>query len=248
MDRFEKQRELMKSGFTGDMESDQMMGKPQPPLEKSFSEDLKIIELPTVSGEEVKKRDIFQCIMNRKSHRTFLKEEISLEDLSFLLYTTQAVKEIRGEGYATIRPVPSAGARHPFETYVGVTRVKGLAPGLYHYSGIKHHLVLLKEDPEIGSKMRMAARDQKFVETAAATFIWTVIPYRGEWRYDLRSHKPMLLDAGHLCHGLYLSVEALGLGTCAIAAYEQDDMDRLLDIDGKDEFVVYLSPVGVIRD
>lgn len=247
MDRFEKQRELMKSGFTGEMESDQMQGKPQPPLEKTFPGEKTVIDLPEINGNMVEKKEILQCIMDRKSHRSFLEEEITLEQLSFLLYTTQGVKEIRGEGYATIRPVPSAGARHPFETYVGVTRVKGLSPGLYHYSGLNHQLTLLKEDGEIGSKMRKAARNQKFVETGSATIIWTVIPYRGEWRYDNRSHKPMLLDAGHLCHGLYLSVEALGLGTCAIAAYEQDEMDKLLEIDGKEEFVVYLSPVGVIK-
>ena len=30
----------------------------------------------------------------------------------------------------------------------------------------------------------------------------------------------------------------------AIAAYDQDAMDRLLGVDGQDEFVVYLAPVG----
>ena len=81
---------------------------------------------------------------------------------------------------------------------------------------------------------------------APVTFIWTIIPYRGEWRYDERSHKPMLLDAGHLCHGLYLSAEALNLGTCAIAAYEQKLMDEIVEVDGVDEFVIYMSPVGKV--
>ena len=60
------------------------------------------------------------------------------------------------------------------------------------------------------------------------------------------AHKNMLLDAGHICQNLYLAVESLGLGTCAIGAYDQDAMDALLELDGEDEYVVYLAPVGKI--
>ena len=57
----------------------------------------------------------------------------------------------------------------------------------------------------------------------------------------------MHLDAGHVCQNLYLACEAIGAGTCAIAAYDQEAMDRFLRIDGRDEFAVYLAPVGKIR-
>ena len=39
---------------------------------------------------------------------------------------------------ATLRPVPSAGARHPFELYVAVKDVEGLESGIYHYVPAKH--------------------------------------------------------------------------------------------------------------
>jgi SagB-type dehydrogenase family enzyme len=60
-----------------------------------------------------------------------------------------------------------------------------------------------------------------------------------------RAHKVMLLDAGHLCQNLYLACEAIGLGTCAIGAYDQNKIDTFINVDGEDEFVVYLSPVGI---
>lgn len=246
MKKFEQERKMLKSAFTGDMESDQMKGVPQPPLEKPVEPEREVIALPEVTGDVVKKKDVFQCIMDRKSHRKFKNESLSMEELAFLLYTTQGVKEVRGDGYASIRPVPSAGARHPFETYVGVTDVKGLEKGVYRYSGLNHQLIKVKSDEGIGEKMTIGARGQKFVGEAPVTFIWTIIPYRGEWRYDKRSHKPMLLDAGHLGHGLYLSAEALNLGTCAIAAYEQKLMDEVVGVDGEEEFVVYMSPVGKV--
>jgi nitroreductase len=54
------------------------------------------------------------------------------------------------------------------------------------------------------------------------------------------------LDAGHVCQNLYLACEAVGVGTCAIAAYRQDLMDELLGVDGDEEFTVYLAPVGKV--
>jgi nitroreductase len=53
------------------------------------------------------------------------------------------------------------------------------------------------------------------------------------------------MDVGHVMQNLYLSAHAIGCGTCAIAAFEQEVADRLLQVDGEEEFVVYAAPVGV---
>jgi len=89
-----------------------------------------------------------------------------------------------------------------------------------------------------------AALGQDFVAEAAVVFIWTAVPYRMEWRYGLAAHKAIALDAGHVCQNLYLACEAIGAGTCAVAAYHQELMDRLLGVDGRDEITIYLAPVG----
>ncbi len=57
----------------------------------------------------------------------------------------------------------------------------------------------------------------------------------------------MLLDAGHVCQNLYLACEAISCGTCAVAAYDQESIDSFLNLDGEDEFVVYVSPVGKVK-
>ena len=97
-------------------------------------------------------------------------------------------------------------------------------------------------------KLTEATLGQAFVGRAAVVFIWTTIPYRMEWRYGLAAHKVIALDAGHVCQNLYLACEAVGSGTCAIAAYDQEAMDRLVDVDGREEFTVYLAPVGKTRE
>ncbi len=47
-----------------------------------------------------------------------------------------------------------------------------------------------------------------------------------------------------MCQNLYLACESIGCGTCAIAAYQQEMLDRFLGLDGEEELVVYLAPVG----
>jgi SagB-type dehydrogenase family enzyme len=222
--------------------TDQMKGLPQPSLEKS-SEGYDLISLPDPNSTHLIMKDLREIVFSRESRRVYSDEKLSLEALSFLLWSSQGLKAVMKNNYATLRTVPYAGARHPFETYIFVRLVKGLKRGLYRYVALSHSLVLEKEG-DFASEVADAALGQKFVGHCAVTFVWSVIPYRTEWRYDLTSYKPILLDAGHICQNLYLACEALNLGTCAIAAYDQEKIDKLIGLDGYDEFVIYMAPVG----
>jgi len=51
-----------------------------------------------------------------------------------------------------------------------------------------------------------------------------------------------------VCQNLYLGCEAVGVGMCAVAAYDQDLMDKLIMLDGIDEFVIYMGVVGKMRE
>ena len=90
------------------------------------------------------------------------------------------------------------------------------------------------------------AAGQSFLGNCAAVFVWACIPYRAEWRYGKRAHRLALLDAGHIGQNLYLACEAIGCGTCVVAAYDQQAFDQLLGLDGHDEMTVYLAAVGNI--
>ena len=144
------------------------------------------------------------------------------------------------------RTVPSAGNRHALETYLAVQRVNGVEPGFYRYLPLVHQLLHLFDEEQMPRKLTEATLGQSFVGHSAVVFIWTTIPYRMEWRYGRAAHKVIALDAGHVCQNLYLACEAIGAGTCAVAAYHQQLMDRLVRVDGEEEFVVYLAPVGKV--
>lgn len=237
-------RKFMKSYFGTAIETDQQKEIPQPPLQKPYDENGEIVDLPKVDKSIIRTDDIFQCILDRKSNRNFLDEEMTLEELSYLLMMTQGIKEIKGNNYVGLRPVPSAGGRHPYETYLVVLNVIGLKKGIYRYLPLEHKLLFVKEEENLDEKIVEGLNNQKFAGSSAVTFLWACIPYRTEWRYGDRAYKIALLDAGHIGQALYLACETIGLGTCAIASYNQGFIDDLIDVDGEDEFAVYICPVG----
>jgi SagB-type dehydrogenase family enzyme len=216
-----------------------------PPLQKAVSPESKIIPLPPQGAWSIPPCDLQTAIADRQSHRRFTVAALSLEELSFLLWATQGVREVVHEA-AVLRTVPSAGCRHPFETYLAVVRVEGLASALYRYLPLEHSLVAVRAIDNLPLQLQAATHGQSFSGRAAVTFIWTVIPERTEWRYGEASYKVIALDAGHLCQNLYLACEAISAGTCAIAAYNQTLADELLGVDGRDEFCIYLAPVGKV--
>ncbi len=216
---------------------------PVPDLCKPCDDRAERIPLPPVEGIEKPGATVIDAILARKSHRKFSGAALSAGELSLLLHCTQGVR-VRHEKYS-LRTVPSAGARHAFETYLYLDRIEGIRPGLYRYLPFEHALILERAMHDTMKKdLDEALNGQLF--GAAAYFIWTAIPSRMEWRYSFASAKLLALDAGHVCENLYLVCGALGCGTCAIGAYDQTKMDRFLGVDGGSEFSLYMAPVGKI--
>ena len=224
----------------------QARGELPPPVQKEVEESGRIVQLPPRDRWRIPPCDVLQAIGNRESRRKFLPDPLSLEELAFLLWATQGVRA--SSGGAVLRTVPSAGCRHPFETYMAAMNVMEVEAGLYRYLPLDHALVFVGLPANLRASLAAGAHGQRFVAQAAACFIWTAIPSRTEWRYAEAAHKVIALDAGHVCQNLYLACEAIGAGTCAVAAYRQDLMDELLGVDGDEEFTVYLAPVGKVED
>jgi SagB-type dehydrogenase family enzyme len=227
-------------------QTDQSRGVVPPPIEKPYAADGERIDL-VANGmwEGISAIDLISAIQNRSSHRQFTAEPLSLDEVSFLLWATQGIRK-KADGASALRTVPSAGCRHALETYLCVLNVEGLEPGIYRYLPMEHQLLVVSKAPGLAKKITAAALNQSFIGKAPLTFIWTTIPYRMEWRYGIAAHKVIALDAGHVCQNLYLASAAINAGTCAVAAYHQKLMDDLLDIDGENEFTIYLAPVGKI--
>ncbi len=226
--------------------SDQSRGIPVPPLEEHVDPKTPRIALSDRSSWDsvIKETHLVDAIGNRRSRRNYNNEFLKIEELAFLLWATQGQRN-PGRQPPHFRTVPSAGARHSFETYLFIHRVETLPQGLYRYLPLSNELVFIYgTDNQFKMRLSQAALGQRFVADSAVLFIWTTVPYRMEWRYLQAAHRVILLDAGHVCQNLYLACEVIHAGTCAIAAYDQEAMDELIQVDGKEQFVIYLAPVG----
>lgn len=224
-------------------ETARVKGLPQPPLELEIDPYKPIIDLTPPSKIEICKIDLRNIIEGRRSVREYHDEPLTLEEISWLLWCTQGVKRIT-ERPATIRTVPSAGARHPFETYLLVNRITGLEPGLYRFIASQHKLQVIELEETLIDKIADANWSAQMIKNSAVTFIWVAVRYRMTHRYGDRSFRYLHLDAGHVCQNLYLAAEAVHCGTCAIGGFLDDKVNELLNLDGQEQFVIYMASVG----
>ena len=215
---------------------------PQPPLELPRP-DGNLIPLVPHDKIVVPPMDLRTAVETRRSLRKYAETPLTQNELSYLLWVSQGVKHLSTRP-STARTVPSAGARHAFETYLLANRVEGITPGLYRYMAIENGLVSLNLAQDIAHKIADACEQQPQVEQANATFIWVAVVERMFWRYVERGYRYLHLDAGHVCQNLALGAEQVGCGICPIAAYDDVALNTLLGLDGENLFVVYLASLG----
>ena len=249
MGKYDQQRSFLKSNFTEfkTITTDAKKGISQPPKSKSYEINSRLFDLPMVSENTLTSKNIYSCIRERRSTRFYNDQAISLNELSYLLWATQGITNTNKAGI-TFRTVPCSGATHSFESYLLIRNVKEIQKGVYRYLPVEHKLLFMFELDEIENKIDEITLDQPFVPNfankAAILFIWSTIPYRSEWKFDITAHKKILIDIGHVCQNLYLTSESIGAGACAIGIYDQKRVDQLLGLDGEEEFTIYLAAVG----
>ncbi len=215
-----------------------------PPIVKRY-EKAKIIKLPRpVLRRQVSVDD---ALLSRRSVRDFKDEPLSLEELSTLLYLSFGVTAwehgVYGYDRFPLRAFPSAGALQPVEVYVFAFNVTGLSAGLYHYYPIDHVLEELKLG-DFSDEVIDVALGQRHAALCPATIVMTAVWSRTRWKYGDRAYRYAMLDSGFAGENVYLACQALGLGTCAIGAFYDEDLCRLLEIDCRDEIPVLMFPVG----
>lgn len=223
--------------------SAQSQGAPQPPLEFPFSEGVKEIALPGPQECQLPAMNLFELMEKRRTLRKYSEETLKLTELSFLLWACQGVEQVSSRP-VTMRTVPSAGARHAFETYLLINRVEGLQPGMYRYAAIKHALVEVALNEEVNQTLTHACLDQEQVAISAVSFFWVAVLERMYWRYSERSYRYLHLDAGHACQNLYIAAEALQCGVCAIGAFDDELLNRAIGVDGESQFAIYVAALG----
>ena len=211
----------------------------KPELYKTYPESVKV-PLPAFDPSGAMSLD--RVFRQRRSVREFKARPVSLGQLGYLLWASTGIG--RTEGGYEFRTAPSAGALYPIETYIVAHDVRKLDSGLYHYAIQTHELERLMV-ADLRRPIAMAALGQAMCATAPVVFVWTAIVARSKWKYRQRAYRYIYLDAGHMAENLALAAVSLGLGTCQVGALFDDEVNKVLAVDGLEETAVYMSVVGV---
>jgi SagB-type dehydrogenase family enzyme len=186
-----------------------------------------------------------EAIAKRRSVRSYSDEAIGLSELSQILAAAQGVTGRVGS--LSLRSAPSAGATYPMETYVFVNRVEGLGQGVYRYRPDAHALELVKAGA-YGDSLSYACHRQAMPAEAAASVVLTAVPKRTTDRYGRRGLNYIYMEAGHIAQNICLQCTSLGLGAVPIGAFEDAELDRLVDADGEHEMSIYVIAFGKIPE
>jgi len=220
-----------------------LKGRKQPSIYKSYPRRPKV----NLSRKSSREAPLFGALRSRHSMREFSGKPISFNELSRLAYYTWgriSYYETREFGKLLHKTSPSAGARHPIETYAIVNNVKSIEPGIYHYSVKNHSLELLKAGDFRERCVELTA-GHAWTKNASALFIMTAVVARTAWKYRApRVYRAFLLDAGHLSQSFLLVATALGLGGFCLGTICDKLIEKELDLDGISETVLFVVGVG----
>ncbi len=197
------------------------------------------VELPR--NWTLKEARITPLLQKRRSLRKYLMEPIPLEELAFILWATQGITA--KSTHHSFRTAPSGGALYPIETYFSANLVEELDPGIYHFD-VEHFVLnrICAEDQ--AEAVARACMGQKFMGQSAVTFFWTTMYRRTMTKYGNRGMRYMLMEAGHVCQNTLIAAEATGCGGCPVAAFYDEEVNELLQIDSSEETVLYAASVG----
>ncbi|AHH14829.1 SagB-type dehydrogenase domain-containing protein [Nocardia nova SH22a] len=192
---------------------------------------------------EVARRDptLIASMEGRMSIRRYAAEPLTVVQLGEFLYRTARVRAFHDLTSAlpyevTTRPYPCGGAAYELDLYLTVERCAGLAPGVYYYDAMAHHLVLINEsDSDRRALLRMASTATAFEADPQVLLTMTARFQRLSWKYRRIAYAVSLRHSGVLYQTMYLVATAMGLAPCGLGSGDSDLAARVFGLDYLEE-------------
>ncbi|WP_440951845.1 SagB/ThcOx family dehydrogenase [Methanococcoides sp. FTZ1] len=188
---------------------------PEPILESSFS--------------------IEQTLAERRSVRSYSGGLLSLSDVSQLLWAAQGMTLDR-----FFRTAPSAGALYPLEVYLVIGNVDGVDAGVYRYVPSRHSMVQTVEGDRRDELCRVSL-SQPQIRDADAVIVITAVYSRIMIKYGNRGVRYAHIEVGCVAENIYLQGMSLGIGICAVGAFEDEEVAAILDLPVNEDPLLVLS-------
>lgn len=217
---------ILTTGLTNSMDHERIQ-LPAPRLDSDFS--------------------VEQALQNRRSIREYSNEQISLTEISQLLWACQGLTKILtvpAVGTFRLRTAPSAGALYPLEIYLVSMRVESIGKGVFHYlpgSELNDHALTPVRMEDVQDEFVKATLEQSCVKDCAAAIVITSINQRVAVKYGERAERYCLLEAGHAAQNVCLQAQAFEVGVATVGAFHDDKLQDLLQTEAVPSYLLCLG-------
>lgn len=178
-----------------------------------------------------------------------LERPLDLPEFGWLVhraYGQTTDKRLPVSGRHVAKTSPSGGSRHPTEVYPVILDVRGVDPGLYHYSVRRHALDRLRAGcllDELRTHVFLAPQRPPF--QPRVVFLLTTIFERSMFRYrEPRSYRVVHFDLGHLMQtSAYIAASVRRPCYRAYAMHDRE-VESLIGVDGVSEAAMSFVAIG----
>jgi len=181
------------------------------------------------------KYSLEESIFRRRSVRSFQAKELTLHQISQILWAAQGITNTT---YG-LRAAPSAGALYPLSIYLAKK------DGIFKYLPNGHKLLQL-DDKDIRPSLARASLGQNAIKEAPITLIIAANFAVTQAKYGPRAFRYVCMEIGHVAENIHLQAVALGLGSVPIGAFWDDVVRTNVKI-AETQDPIYIIPVGHIR-
>jgi SagB-type dehydrogenase family enzyme len=164
--------------------------------------------------------------------------KITLQELSNILFYACGEVKKGALSKESKRIQPSAGARYPIEAYILNFEKGDLDIKCYHYNVQNHYLEELWDIPITSRKDISLYFGYEWSINASAAIILTGVVRRTIRKYGERGYKYMYLEAGAVLNNLQNNCMLEGIGSVIMGATNEQEVEKLLDLDGENETVI----------
>jgi SagB-type dehydrogenase family enzyme len=196
------------------------------------------------------RRGIGDVLVRRRSKRQYTGDAIGADFLATIVrcasgITAEATVELMGGGETTVRfrAAPSGGGLYPVRLYVAALRVTGLERQLYEYDP-RRDVLVHRGGTEVLLDACPVSEHLISIRRAAAIALLVGRPWMSMRKYGPRGLRLLFLEAGAMAQNINLATEALGLGSVDCASFVDDDVHRVLGVDGLHEALLHAVVIG----
>lgn len=188
-----------------------------------------------------------------------LQQLIMTLQYAFGVSAYKSVQDHDGSSFnLRLRTYPSGGALYPIQVMIYAQKVEGLESGLYRFSAYDNRLYRIASrnlDQDSLSRLTPSTDPERnpiyagsdFSQAAFFCFLFADFTNQSD-KYGLRAYRLALLEAGHAAQNLLLVTTALRLNSVPLAGFYDDRAHQLLQLDGVDQALLYMIPVGKSKE